>query len=254
MIVDSHTHVGSRDTERYPMMSGQDWFQGGVVDVDELLAVMDSAGVDKAVAVQYVGAYGYDCRYAADAVASAPERLALVTAVDMDDPMIHPSARAVRAFGVRDASWLDDDRGERLWAMAEEHGTGIVPTLWARDLPKLRPLIERHPDVPVAVDHCGFPDPVDVVPPELLALVDLPGVHCKVSTHVLHPIADPAAYVYVLAAAFGHRLCWGSDFPQTQTPSYAGMVELARSAAAALDGAARDAFLGGTSFRLWFPR
>lgn len=251
-VVDCHTHVASRDTERYPMVSGQDWFHGGAVDVEGLLAAMDGAGVDRACVVQYVGAYGYDCRYAADAVASAPERLALVTAIDMDDPVVHPAARAVRAFGVRDASWLDDGRGERVWAMAAEAGTGIVPTLWARDLPKLRPLIERRPGVAIAVDHCGFPDPVDVVPPELVALADLPSVHCKVSTHVLHPVAEPAAFVGALTAAFGERICWGSDFPQTQSPPYPGMVELAERAVSGLSAAARDAFLGGTSLRLWF--
>src|SRR5437868_3077595 len=161
VIVDCHTHVASADVARYPMLPGQDWFHGGVVDVDELLATTDGAGVDRAVVVQYVGAYGYDCRYAADAVASAPARLALVTAV---------------------------------------------------------------------------------------ALADLPAVHCKVSTHVLEPTTDPGSFVAALAASFGaDRLCWGSDFPQTQSMPYAAMVDLARRASEGLDDAGRDAFLGGTS-------
>lgn len=257
MIVDGHTHVASCDTDRYPLHPtgvGSRWFTDGF-DVEVLLRTMDGAGVDQAVVVQAVGAYGFDSRYAIDAVASAPERLALVVAADPDAPDVPAAAKAVRVFGVgaTEPTWLDDDRGALLWALAAERGIGIVPTLWARDLPQLRPLVEAHPHVAVAIDHCGFPDPPHVPPAELLALADLPAVHLKVSTHVLAPLADPAAFVDVLAATFGaERLCWGSDFPQTQSVAYPDMVALARRAAALLDEPGQHAFLAGTARTLWF--
>ena len=257
MIIDGHTHVASLDTERYPLQPtgvGSGWFTDGF-DVHALLAAMDGAGVDRAVVVQAVGAYGYDCRYAVDAVASAPDRLALVSCADPDRPDVPGAATAFRVFGVgaTEPTWLTDGRGEAMWALAHEHGVGIVPVLWARDLPKLRPLVEAHPDVVLAVDHCGFPDPPDEPPAELLALADLPAVHLKVSTHVLEPLADPAAFVTRLAEVFGaDRLCWGSDFPQTQSLAYPDMVALAHRAASGLDAAGQDAFLWGTATRLWF--
>jgi L-fuconolactonase len=229
---------------------------------------MDGAGVDAAVVVQAIGAYGYDCTYAVDAVSAAPERLALVVAVDMagDDPVAALEAlvamapvRAVRVFGVggADASWLTNGRGLALWEAAAELGIGAVPTLWGRDLPELRPLLEAFPAVAVAIDHCGFPDLSDGPPyvdlDNLRALSDLPTTHLKVSTHVLEPLPDPATFVEHLAEHFGvDRICWGSDHPQTHSMSYPAMVELGRRAAARLDGAGQDAFLSGTAKRLWF--
>jgi predicted TIM-barrel fold metal-dependent hydrolase len=103
----------------------------------------------------------------------------------------------------------------------------------------------------VAIDHCGFVDFGGDVSP-LLDLAELPAVHVKVSSHVLHPLPDPAATVALLAGAFGaERLIWGSDYPQTEG-SYGSMVELARTAASGLDEAGRAQFLGGTARRLWF--
>jgi predicted TIM-barrel fold metal-dependent hydrolase len=233
-----------------------------------LLATIDSAGVDAACVVQAIGAYGYDCSYAIDAVAAAPDRLALVVAVDMagDDP---PSAlaelvnrapvRAVRVFGVgsADPAWLTNGRGLAIWETARDLGIGTVPTLWGRDLPALRTLIETFPDVAVAIDHCGFPDLGDQPPyadlDNLLGLADLPAVHLKVSTHVLEPLDEPADLIDVLAETFGAgRLSWGSDHPQTHSMTYAAMVDLGRRAARRLAPVDQETFLAGTARKLWF--
>jgi predicted TIM-barrel fold metal-dependent hydrolase len=132
-----------------------------------------------------------------------------------------------------------------------------VATLWDRDLPALRPLVEAHPDVAVAVDHCGFVD-FSAGPPfagadTLFDLADLPAVHLKVSSHVLEPLDDPADLVDELARRFGpDRLCWGSDFPQTQHHPYPALVALGERACRRLDPTGQDAFLTGTARRLWF--
>lgn len=264
MIVDSHTHVMSGDRERYPLRSDLGHWFHGAGDVDSLLGAMDAAGVGAAVLVQFVGGYGYDCRYAADAVAAAPDRLALVGAVDMygHDPAGDLRAladatpvRAVRLFGVGDGApvWLVDGRADGVWAAAADTGVGIVATLWDRDLSALRPLVEARPEVTVAVDHCGFVD-FDADPSPLFDLADLPAIHVKVSSHVLGPLGDPAAVVRSLADGFGaERLAWGSDYPQTEG-SYADMVSLAERSAAQLGTGAKADFLGGTAQRLWFER
>jgi predicted TIM-barrel fold metal-dependent hydrolase len=262
VIVDSHTHVMSTDTERYPTRSDLGYWFHGAGDVASLLAAMDDAAVDQAVLVQFVGGYGYDCTYAADAVAAGNGRLRLCVAVDMygADPAADlralatsASPQVVRVFGVGadDPVWLTDGRAAAVWAAAAETGIGIVATLWDRDLHHLRPLVEAHPTVTVAIDHCGFVDFSGDVSP-LLDLADLPAVHVKVSSHVLGPLEDPAVAVDLLADRFGaDRLVWGSDYPQTEG-TYAGMVELARRAARNLDEGEREDFLGGTARRLWF--
>ena len=168
---------------------------------------------------------------------------------------------AVRVFGVgsADPRWLVNGRGKAIWEAARDLGVGTVPTLWGRDLPALRPLIESFPDVPVAIDHCGFPDLSDGPPfadlANLYSLADLPAVHLKVSTHVLETVNDPADLVDALAERFGSdRLCWGSDHPQTHSMPYSAMVDLGRRAARRLSHDAQDAFLTGTATRLWFDR
>jgi predicted TIM-barrel fold metal-dependent hydrolase len=111
--------------------------------------------------------------------------------------------------------------------------------------------------VPIALDHCAFPDLGDDGESAVLALADLPEVHLKVTSYVLEAAerdeGDPAGVVERLAAAFGaHRLCWGSDHPQDQRLPYAGKVELAHRATRTLGPADRDAVLTGTALRLWF--
>ncbi|MGH9016030.1 MAG: amidohydrolase family protein [Acidimicrobiia bacterium] len=78
MLVDTHVHVISDDASRYPLQPARlpgAWYREAPVTVEELLALMDDAGVDRAVLVQPMGAYSYDNSYAADAAASHPDRL-----------------------------------------------------------------------------------------------------------------------------------------------------------------------------------
>lgn len=279
MIVDSHTHVVSSDTDRYPIAPrpgpGRSWWTGGDHSARALVAAMDAAGVHRAVVVQAVGPYGYDCRYAVDAVGAFPERLALVGAVDMAGA--NPAAavaelaavaplRGVRVFGVDGAppAWLTDGRAAAVWAAAAELDCTIVATLFMPDLPALRPLVEASPGVPVAVDHAGFPDlaagPSEAALAPLLGLADLDPVTVKVSSHVLLEAravgdpGDPADLVDRLAGAFGPtRLTWGSDYPQTAGLTYPGMLDLARHAVRRLPAPGARAVLGDTAARLWWP-
>jgi L-fuconolactonase len=280
LVVDSHTHVASPDTDRYPLAPpgggglGRAWWTGGDCSAAALIAAMDGAGVDRAVVVQAVGPYGYDCRYAVDAVAAHPERLALVGAVDMAGPepaaaladlaAAAPALRGVRVFGVDGSppTWLTDGRAASVWRLAGELGCSVVATLFAGDLPALRPLVEAAPGVPVAVDHAGFPDLAGGPPyaglAPLLGLADLDAVTVKVSSHLFLDAraggGDPADVVDCLAQAFGaERLAWGSDHPQTAGLTYSQMLDLARHAVRRLPRSAAGAVLHDTASGLWWP-
>ncbi|MYW01897.1 amidohydrolase family protein [Streptomyces sp. SID3343] len=275
--VDAHVHVASADRARYPLAPsgvGSPWFRADDVGTLDLLAALDSGGVERAVVVQAVGAYGYDCAYAIDSVRAHPDRLALVGSVDMDaaDParalsvLAHEAGellRGVRVFGVHghDPRWLDDGRADDVWALAGDLGLNVVPVLFPAALGRLGAVVARHPDVPVALDHCGFVDLSDGAPfaaaGPLLDLAALPAVRVKVSSHVLELAAaagDPADLVDRLAATFGaHRAAWGSDHPQTTGHTYPEMVALGRHSARRLAPADRESFLGGTALALWWP-
>lgn len=283
MIVDSHTHVVSPDDRRYPLTPyGLDqgvggerkqaaWFRDVPVSVEGLVAHMDEAGVGAALLVQGVGAYSYDNAYAVDAAHVFPERLASVVCVDplaadaratLRTLVEERRARGVRLFTVTnpESAWLDEDAGLALWDEARRLRIPVVVTILSRQIPKLANALRRFADVPVALDHCGFPDLRGGPPYERAsALADLaafPNLHLKVTTHVLRLAekdpAGPAAFVEHLAATFGAaRLVWGSDFSQTHDRAYADMVGLARTACAGLGEGDRARFLGGTALALW---
>lgn len=272
-IVDTHTHVsctGDRSPDA-PVVDASDWWRSGG-SIDELLGDLDTAGVERAVVVQAVGAYGYDCSCAAASVVAHRDRTALVVAVDMNDdpagdlatlldsPPSAVSIAGVRAFGVGsvDDSWLTDGRGAALCALAAERGLVVVPCILGDRFDDLRALVERTPGIVVAVDHCGFGDMcVGDADDNLARLTDLPGVHLKVTSYVLEAAlaadGDAAPTLERLVDRFGaHRLCWGSDHPQDRRHDYAGKLALARHAARALDDASRNALFDTTGRRLFF--
>jgi predicted TIM-barrel fold metal-dependent hydrolase len=154
---------------------------------------------------------------------------------------------------------LEDGRADAVWEAAGDLGVSLIPVLWPNGLPGMFVVVERHPNVVVALDHCGMPDLTGGAPfPEagtLFDLADLDAVSLKVSSHVLHEaeeMGDPAALIDALAAQFGaDRLCWGSDHPQTQIP-YPEMVELARRATRNLSRDDRERFFSGTALSLWW--
>jgi L-fuconolactonase len=275
MIVDTHVHVVAPDTRRYPLQPsgvGTNWFREHPVGVEEYAATARASGVECAVLVQAHGAYGADNRYVVDAVAVAPGRFVSVGIVDPDDRDAVATLRAlagepgfagVRLFGIGPTPpvWFDDTTGAALWTAAVDLDLRIVATLLTPDLPRLVRMVERFPDAPVVLDHCGFPDlaggPPYAAAGPLFALADLPSVHLKITSHVLEDAEQQsagggAALVERLAGRFGaSRLVWGSDYPQTHDRTYAQLVELGRAAAGALPPAAQDAFLGGNALRLW---
>ncbi len=272
MLVDAHTHVACGDDPRFPTRPtgvASDWWRHGGT-VAELLVELDAAGVDHCVVVQAIGAYAHECGCAAHSVAEHPGRLALVASIDMDsgDPaaalavmndVLDVTPAGIRLFGAGGVEpvWLSDGRAAEVWDVAADLGTTIVPCLFTRHLPALAEVIEGRPEVPVALDHCAFPDMGEEGEAAVLRLADLPEVHLKVTSYVLEMAqrdeGDPAGIVERLASAFGaNRLCWGSDHPQDQRSTYAGKVELAHHATRTLDAADRDAVLAGTAMRLWF--
>jgi predicted TIM-barrel fold metal-dependent hydrolase len=258
-IIDAHVHVAC-DADRFPRQvarigSSTWWDAGG--SADEMQRAFAETGVARAVIVQAVALYGYDCR-CARAVAEECD-FAFVGAIDMQAPDPIPAldalddAAGVRLFGVtgEQQDWLRDGRGEVIFAWAAEHKMSLVATLFASDLAALGILAEASPTVPVALDHCGFPDLAQDEKP-LFDLAAIPSITCKVTSHN-RDRPDGVALLERLAAAFGaDRLAWGSDFPQHNNLTYAECVALAFDATRAFPGPDRTQFFNTTASQLWF--
>jgi predicted TIM-barrel fold metal-dependent hydrolase len=283
MLIDTHTHVVSPDERRYPLRphvvdTGSadarpaPWYRAVPIPAERLLELMAAAGVDRALLVQAMGAYGDDNRYAVDSASRFPDRFSSVVIVDVAGDLdaagalrrwvVDGGARGVRLFTITrpEGHWLDQPAGAAVWECAAALDVPVVVTILSHQIPRLRNALERYPDVPVALDHCGFPDlrggPPFTRATALFELAELANLRLKVSSIVLEQVlsagVDPAVFVRHLADRFGAaRLMWGSDYSQSHFRDYAGLVELGRSAAAALDAEERAAFLGGTALGMW---
>jgi L-fuconolactonase len=280
MLIDSHTHVACGDNPRFPTNpSGvaSDWWKDGG-SVDSLISELVANDVAKAVVVQAIGAYGWDCRCALASVAELPDRLAFAGSIEMSasDPVIaltdlvaEADAGGVRIAGLRlfgaggdDPSWLGDGRMVAVIDAATTRGITVVPTLFTRHLGALCAALETRPDAVVALDHCAFPDMTEggraIGDASLLSLAHFPNVSLKVTSYVLEMADrddnDPAPYIEMLVEAFGtDRLCWGSDHPQDQRHTYPEKIALARTATRNLTVSERDAFFFTTALRLFWP-
>jgi L-fuconolactonase len=117
-------------------------------------------------------------------------------------------------------------------------------------LPHLPALIERHPDLPIIVDH-GAKPPIasgefDSWAQDIARVAAFPHVRCKLSGLVTEDgpawsVARLERYVTHLLDCFGpERLVWGSDWPVLGLrASYGDWVKACDTLLAGLDAAAR---------------
>jgi predicted TIM-barrel fold metal-dependent hydrolase len=233
---------------------------------------MDGHHVDRAVLVHALGAYSYDCSYTIEAARVHPDRLRAVVAVDMAGPdaagtleaLVDPVVSGVRllSIGPADTPWYEDARSNRVWRVAGDAGLSVIIMAREAQLAAFRPAIMSAPQVVTVIDHCGMPElEGGLISPAspLFGLADLPNVWVKVSTPVLLGASgqgSPGRLVEQLVDRFGStRMVWGSDFPQTAEPDYAGKLALAAEATAGLPAGEREAVMGANATALWFtPR
>jgi L-fuconolactonase len=273
LIVDTHVHVVAADQDRYPLHTAaaeHAWLREPPVTAERYLNLMGDAGVGATVLVQAFGAYRTDNRYVVDAAAAHRDRCTSVVIVAGDDDgaaelrrlAAERSVGGVRLFAISNPklSRLDDATTLPVWEVAGELGLVVVATILPAGLSELDVMLDRFPDLPVALDHCGFPDlrggPPYNYADALFALADRPNLHLKVSCYLLERLqedrGEPGDLVDRFAAVFGaDRLLWGSDFPQTHDRPYTALVELGRAACARLDADDQRGFLGENAVRLW---
>lgn len=230
---------------------------------------MSAAGVDQALLVQGSSAYSFDNSYAVDSAERHPNRFVCICIIDMlapDAPATLTSwveergARGIRLFTTPqpEAPWLDDPRTFPVWERTRELGIPLLVQTYNRHLPRLYRVMEKFPEIPVAVDHLGNAQEEEGNRParELLALADLPNAYGKLSTVNLDasakrgvPVTD---YFGPLFEKFGaHRLMWGSNYPNTYDRPYDELVAFARQSFSYLPQADQELLFGDTARILW---
>jgi predicted TIM-barrel fold metal-dependent hydrolase len=284
-IVDTHCHIISTDTARYPRkpLGGKQapvggkqsaWTHGRPLTAEELVERMDGAGIGKATLVQATTAYGYDNSYVLDTVRRRPDRFVAVgtfDAVREDAAEALKTAVADGLSGVRlfttDGSptseqgmWFADEAADAFWsaAAAARLPVCLQLRLGPETVPALDRLLRRHPDAPVLLDHCGYPDvrtsPADAAA-QLTPFAARPNLHLKLTHRTLEGLRDlgdrASEFVSPVLDAFSsERIAWGSNCPAAEQP----LPELITLATGVLDSLPQrdlDNIFGNTARRLY---
>lgn len=231
MIIDTHLHVWSADTDSYPFFGGRQPSSDGSVEL--LNKVMSAAAVDRAVIVQPIY-YLYDNRYVAACLKAFPGRFSAIGLVDCQAPdAADQLERLVRQDGFSGlrihtsrpddpAEWAAADQ-DPVWERAGELGASFIVHGPAALLPALEPIIARFPEVAVALDHIGGAPTNEPEPRPLLGnvlkLARYPNVYIKFTpqgnkSEQGYPFTDTFPAFRLLYDAFGpQRLMWGTNFP-----------------------------------------
>lgn len=189
------------------------------------------------------------------ATPSAPERIAALAG--------RPKLRGLRPMlqDQADDSMLSESLRPGLRAM-QAHGLSFDALIRPRHLPHLRVFAERHPDLPIVVDHAAKP-PVaqgrlDPWRDDLRRLAQRPNVFCKLSGLVTEAQSDwetanLASYCSHVLECFGpERVMWGSDWPVVELrTTYARWLEVARELTAHLSPVESAAVFETTARRFY---
>jgi L-fuconolactonase len=202
---------------------------------DQMVAAMDTVGVDGAILVSPFSMYGYDASYALEVRAKHPGRFALVKPVDPGDPGVEAAIAEWAAkdgtVGVRimmrdNVSADPADPGiNRVLAAAGRHSLAVNLLCWGR-LEQAGELAKRNPDTQIVIDHLGLQQPFEPpAPPQpwaelpgVLALAAHPNVAIKISgactlSHEKFPYRDIWDPLFRIFDAFGLDRCmWGTDW------------------------------------------
>jgi predicted TIM-barrel fold metal-dependent hydrolase len=247
-VVDGQVHIWADATPERPWQP--EWYARAhrfpALGAEELLTMMDDAGVGRAVLVQPSWA-GDDNDVVIEAAERHPDRFVVMARVpvnqDQGEPMLtafaeHPAVRGVRLTFHRPEmhGWLVDGTTDWLWPALADHG--LPAMVYAPGMNhELRRVAERHPGLRLAVDALGLTltmrgDEIDAPIRDLETFVDVPNVVVKATalpayTGDDHPYVSLAPRLRLLFDTLGEdRVLWASDLTRVPRP-YRSIVTFA---------------------------
>jgi predicted TIM-barrel fold metal-dependent hydrolase len=274
--IDIHPHIIADDETKYPRMPlfgvQSDWPRTRPVTIEQLVKVMDEAGVDKAAIVQASTCYGFDNSYVADSMKRYPGRFTGVCSIDM---LAADAVEKLRFWhsrnfsGLRiftggstaafDPSKLEEPASFPVWEAAAALGMPICVQTDVTGLGAVKSLSARFPLAKIIVDHMARPKITDGPPysaaAPLFALAPCGNVYFKVTPRNFEESklgkAEPATWFARVVAEFGaSRLAWGSNFPASEG-GLGQNLKLGRAAVASLSAEDQKMIFGGTAASLY---
>lgn len=276
MIIDAQVHAYERNHAGRPwhaVLHGPPEVTG-----DEMVAAMNSVGVDGGLLVSPWTLYRYDASYAIAVRKAHPGRFALIKPVDPADPAVADTIAdwkategtvAIRIMLVQGVSEDAADPGiNRVLAAATRHSLPVNLLCWGR-LDQVKELAARNPNTTLVIDHLGLQQPFEPPPParpfadlpKVLALAAHDNVVIKITgactlSHQPFPYSDIWDPVGRIFDAFGFDRCmWGTDWTRAVALlTYKEGVEPFR-VADRLSASDRAALMGGSLTKIykWSP-
>jgi L-fuconolactonase len=261
--IDIHPHVISRDDVAYPRAPlfgvQSDWSRERPVTIEDMIAAMDEAGVEKSAIVQASTCYGHDNSYLPDGIAKHKSRLTGVCSVDIRASDAVEKLKFWRERGMTglrlftggstqaiDASWIDEPSSYPAWDYAAQTGMSVCLQMSAAGFPKALGILKQFPKVKLLLDHLARPDLTDGPPYQaakpLFSLVEHGNIFLKLTPRTFAQVregkATPESCFKKLVGAFeASRIAWGSNYPSSPGP-LSKLLATAREALASVP--ARD--------------
>lgn len=242
---------------------------------DDLAPLIARHGIAGTILVQAAPTEA-ETRFLLDTAARTPFVAGVVGWTDFDAPDVAEAIAALAAdpllVGLRpmvhdiaDDGWLARPALAPAFEAMIAQGLVFDALLKPRHIPAALAVLERHPQLPVVIDHAAKPD---LTKPDLAgwreginALAAHPQAFCKLSGLVTEAAPDwtlemlrPA--IDHLLASFGPgRLIFGSDWPVlTLRADYASWFDTATALLCGCGDAEREAIFGGNAARLYLSR
>jgi len=239
VVIDAQIHVWSPDVSTRPWLPGSTpRAQGSACSADQVLRMMDDAGVDRTVLVppSWIGDDNTD---ALDAARRWPDRFAVMgrfdpTARDAEARLQRwreqPGMRGMRfTFHLPPSSgWLADGSLDWFWAAAERVELPLMVSVPGQP-GKIAGIAQRHPRLRFILDHMARPRGLKDAAAfadldDLLALACHSNVAVKVSSipsysTESYPFRGLDTYLQRIHEAFGaRRMLWGTDYTRLPVP------------------------------------
>ena len=274
MILDCQVHAYEADNPARPWahtLTGPLEITG-----EQLIAAMDTAGVDAAILVSPWMLYRYDASYALSVRADFPDRISIVKPIDILDPAVAEvveqwaqteGAIAIRIFEVPDNP-LETHIDAALRAAARCNLPVNVICFERHE--RIAEWARMHPHCRFALDHMGIRPPLEPPVPAapftdldaVLELARFDNISIKMSGlgtlslegYPFHDIHDP---IHRVLDTFGINRCmWGTDWTRaTRFLTYRQGVDAFRLHMGLSDND-RTALMSGTAQRFydWWPK
>lgn len=163
--IDAHSHIWTRDVEKYPLANGKtlDDLAPGSFTTDELLDVAHKNGVGKVVLIAHNVFYRWDNSYMIDAARQHPHAFRIVGMVDNMAPQPDVAMKKllsdkVTGFRITPGvygreKWLDNPGMHSMWKMAADTRQNMCCLINPEDLPTIDSWCDKYPETPVVIDH-----------------------------------------------------------------------------------------------------